>query len=137
MLALSLGLALIAVAAGVVAWQKWPPLLRYRQHRIEARMQAVVGDYLHGAKTFERSAEELAGLLKQAGELRYRVAAPSSGASVARFETIASIPAWAPRADPRIDSLHQRAMILAAPPQVRARLEEMYHEGQARKRPPN
>jgi hypothetical protein len=100
-------------------------------------MQEVVGEYLHGAKTFDEAAAELARLVNQAGELVGRLPMPSSGGSVASLESIAMIPSWAPQGDPRLDSLQQRAMILAAPPQVRARLEQMLQEARARKRPPN
>ena len=112
-----LALTGLALAIGVsIAWQKWPPLLRYRQREAIAEAKTTVRNYLNGRDSLGSAARELGTVLTRWDELSARIGerpAPTAGSM--EIETLEITPPNVHANDPRVDELFLNAMRLTVP----------------------
>jgi hypothetical protein len=122
-----LGIAAVALGGVLwVAWQWWPPLLRYRLHRLESREVAIEQTYLDGSQGLEPSAKALASLWQEQSDLWGQLASyePSQGGG--SLTAIASpSPAGVSPNDPRLRELGERSMQIMMGPEMWRRFQQM------------
>ena len=108
--------AFVLAAGLTVAWQQWPPLLRYREGRAIAAGRTIVRRYLAGKDSLELAAHRLADVLRQWDDLAFRNAdapAPTAGSMV--IESLGITPPDVAPNDPRVEELFLNAMRLSVP----------------------
>jgi len=117
------GLLLLAVvlAGGfVVAWQSWPPLLKYREKRLMAAYNGEIRRYLSGSDSLDVAAHRLARVILRLGPIlerqQWMEGAAREGGSMAI--TALESPPDTPRDDPRVEELILNAFKLSNPPEV-------------------
>jgi hypothetical protein len=121
---LLLAAGLLLATGLAVAWQKWPPLLRYQERRAIAAGRRTVQDYLYGRDSLEAAARRLATIMTRWNELILKIgdAPPAAGSMV--VETLGFTPPDAMN-DPRVEELYLNAMKLSVPhessPEFKAR----------------
>ena len=111
----------VGLAGGfAVAWQNWPPLLRYRERRLTAAYNSEIRRYLDGADSLDVAARRLAQVVIKLSFIIDRQqwqAGPSGQGSSVAITTIESTPDIR-RDDPRVEELILNAFKLANPPGV-------------------
>ena len=117
------GLLLLALAlAGgfAVAWQNWPPLLKYRERRLTASYNSEIRRYLRGSDSLDVAAHRLAQVIIKLGFIIDRQqwqegpSGQGSTMTITAMESASDIP----RDDPRVEELVLNAFKLANPPGV-------------------
>jgi len=115
-------LILTVVMAGgfVVAWQSWPPLLKYREKRLMAAYNGEIRRYLRGSDSLDVAAHRLARVILRLGPIlerqQWREGSARDGGSMS-ITTLESSPDT-PRDDPRVEELILNAFKLANPAEV-------------------
>ena len=118
-----IGLLVLAVllAGGVLyAWHSWPPLLKYREKRLNAAYDDEIRRYLNGSDSLDVAAHRLAQVIVKLGFLLDRqqsVARADQSGSFVAITTIDHAPDI-PREDPRVEELVLNAFKFANPPGV-------------------
>ena len=117
------GLLLLAlgIAGGfAVAWQKWPPLLKYRERRLTAAYNSEIRRYLQGSDSLDVAAHRLAQVIIKLGFIidRQQWQERPSGQGSSMTITAMESPPDIPRDDPRVEELVVNAFKLANPPGV-------------------
>ena len=111
----------LALAGGfAVAWQNWPPLLKYREGRLTAAYNSEIRRYLKGSDSLHVSAHRLAQVIIKLGFIIDRQpwqAGPSGQGSTMTITAMES-PLDIPKDDPRVEELVLNAFKLANPPGV-------------------
>jgi hypothetical protein len=108
------------------AWRWWPPVLRYRIDRIDARAVRIEQAYLDGKLGLEPAAVTLGGLWKEKTELwaqlMFKEPSPGAGSLTA---VAAPIPAGVSPNDPRLNQLGDSAMAIMMGPEAWQRLQRL------------
>jgi hypothetical protein len=117
------GLLLLAIglAGGfAVAWQKWPPLLKYRETRLTAEYNSEIRRYLQGSDSLDVAARRLAQVIIKLGFIIDRQQGQEGPSGQGSTMTITAMegPPDIPRDDPRVEELVLNAFKLANPPGV-------------------
>ena len=112
-------LALVVAGGFAIAWQRWPPLLKYREHRLGVEYNSQIRRYLAGSDSLDVAAHRLAQTIIKIGFLMERQSqepAPGEGSLVAvtAMESESDIP----QNDPRVEELVLNAFKFAHPPEV-------------------
>jgi hypothetical protein len=107
----------IAIAGGLfVAWQYWPPLLKYREVRLQVAYNDEIRRYLKGSDSLELAAHRLAAILVKLGEVAERQNWGGAGGEGSSMTiTAISSSSDVPRDDPRVEELVLNAFKLANP----------------------
>ena len=118
-LATILVLALVGAGAFAIAWQSWPPLLKYREQRLNAAYNSQIRRYLNGSDSLDLAARRLGKTIVEIGFLMERQQwdpAPGEGSLVAvtAMETSSDIPSD----DRSVEELILNAFKFANPPGV-------------------
>jgi hypothetical protein len=112
--------ALIVAGAFAIAWQYWPPLLKYREQRLADAYSSQIRRYLKGSDSLDVAAHRLAQTIVKIGFLMERQQsqdpAPGEGSLVA--VTAMKTPSDIPSDDPRVEELVLNAFKFANPPGV-------------------
>ena len=117
------GLLLLALAlAGgfAVAWQNWPPLLKYRERRLTASYNSEIRRYLRGSDSLGVAAHRLAQVIIKLGFIIDRQQWQQGPSGQGSTMTITAMESRSdiPRDDPRVEELVLNAFKLANPPGV-------------------
>ena len=112
--------ALVVAGAIAIAWQYWPPLLKYREQRLADAYSSQIRRYLNASDSRDVAAHRLAKTIVKIGFLMERQQsqdpAPGEGSLVAI--TAMQTPSDIPRDDPRVEELVLNAFKFANPPGV-------------------
>lgn len=125
-------LAGIVAGAAVYAWHSWPPVLKYREKRLNAAYDREIRRYLSGSDSLDVAAHRLARVIIKLGILMDRQQSMARADQPGSFVTITTIDHAPdiPRDDPRVEELVLNAFKFANPPGVsegfRARSAQMW-----------
>ena len=114
---------IVSVLGGWLARERGKPVIRFLASRNVAAMRSVVRDYLTDRMPLDSAAARLAPLVARGARYTMLLSEPL-GPGSAVIEEVRLAPPGYSEDDPRILQVWKRALILSAPPQVRAQLEE-------------
>jgi hypothetical protein len=114
-----LALGVIGAGAFAIAWQSWPPLLKYREQRLSAAYSSQIRRYLNGADSLDVAAHRLAKTIVKIGFfMEDQQPDPPPGEASLMAVTPMQVPSDIPRDDPRVEELVLNAFKFAHPPGV-------------------